>query len=62
MILFIMIIFFVSKTMYSGHEKCKWHRGTKAQKYLRSRFSPKNLGLISTISVVSATDMLPTDT
>lgn len=25
------ILFFVSKTMYSEHEKCKWHKGTKGQ-------------------------------
>ena len=35
-------LIFASKTKYSGHEKYKWDRGTKGQKYLRSRLSTQN--------------------
>lgn len=48
---------FASKTKYSGHEKYKWDRGTKGQKYLRSRLSTQNQSPGGKMSVVSGTHL-----
>lgn len=48
---------FASKTKYSGHEKYKWDRGTKGQKYLRSRLSTQNQSPGGKMSIVSATHL-----
>lgn len=48
---------FASETKYSGHEKYKWDRGTKGQKYLRSRLSTQNQSPGGKMSIVSATHL-----